>query len=268
MASRNSVKGVVEAWRAKTGRRRSSALLTYLEAYFIPSQGHDSGLGYKRQDWQISLMDYRHICTAGMVAHHDLLTAHEALEAGPESLSLRLVLMRHLMLEIANVADLAAIAGALYKDNPELGELQRPIRNGLEFFKYLRNVYVGHFVSDLTDKTFEWMPHMNALVGKSRKEDQMIVSWFALETAINTYADPETGHKIFDSDTDLNYPPDQTRFFNFLGETALGSIAYIARLIVVTRGSVDVPNLEEGLLELSMIAGQTGFAVLTRKKKR
>ena len=214
------------------------------------------------------LMDYRHICTAGMVARHDLTTAHEALEAGPDSPSLRLVLMRHIMLEIANVADLAAISGGLYKDNPDLGELQRPIRKALEFFKYLRNVYVGHFVSDLTDKTFEWMPHMNALVGRPGIEPQMIASWFALETAINTYADPETGHKIFDSDTDLNYPPDQTRFLNFLGETALGSIAYVDRLVAVANERVEVPDLNEGLLEFSMKAGLTEFAVLTKKKKR
>lgn len=49
-------------------------------------------------------MNYQHICTAGMVAHHDMLTAHEALEAGPTSIHMRLVLMRHLTMEIANVA--------------------------------------------------------------------------------------------------------------------------------------------------------------------
>ena len=103
-------------------------------------------------------MNYRHISTAGMIAHHALSTGHEALETGPASISVRLVLLRHLILEIGNVADLAAISGALYKDNPDLGELHKPIRKALEFFKFLRNVYVGHFVPDLTDKTFEWMP--------------------------------------------------------------------------------------------------------------
>ncbi|MEQ8451136.1 MAG: hypothetical protein RIB97_15820 [Nitratireductor sp.] len=109
---------------------------------------------------------------------------------------------------------------------------------------------------------------MNALVGRPGIEPQMIASWFALETAINTYADPETGHKIFDSDTDLNYPPDQTRFLNFLGETALGSIAYVDRLVAVANERVEVPDLKEDLLELSMKAGLTEFAVLTKKKKR
>ena len=99
-----------------------------------------------------------------MVAQHDLLTAHEALEAGVSSINMRLVLFRHLIGEIANVADLAAMSAALYKDRPDLGELHRPLRKPLEFFKYLRNVYVSHFVPDLTDKTFEWIPHANAVI--------------------------------------------------------------------------------------------------------
>jgi hypothetical protein len=212
-------------------------------------------------------MNHRHICTAGMVAHHDLLTAHEALEAGPASMNMRLVLLRHLIIEIGNVADLAAIAGALYKDHNELSDLHRPIRKALEFFKYLRNVYVGHFVPDLTDKTFEWMPQTNALLGSTEPNKQWIVSWFALETAINTYADPVTGHKIFDSDTDLNYPPDHTRFLNFLGDAVLGSMAYITQLVTVTRLYVDVPDQQDDMLKLAVAAGQTDFAVLTKGKR-
>lgn len=212
-------------------------------------------------------MNYRHICTAGMIAHHGLSTAHEALEAGPASISVRLVLLRHLIMEIGNVADLAAISGALYKDDPDLGELHKPIRKALEFFKYLRNVYVGHFVPDLTDKTFEWMPQAYALLGTVDPNKQFALSWVALETAINTYSDPETGHKIFNSETDLNYPPDYTRFLDFLGETVLGSIAYVARLIVVARSLVDVPDLHKNMVQLAMAAGQTEFSILTKGKR-
>jgi hypothetical protein len=213
-------------------------------------------------------MNHRHICTAGMVAHHDLLTTHLALEAGPESRNMRLVLMRHLIMEIANVADLAAISGALYRDHPDLGELHRPIRGALEFFKYLRNLYIGHFVPELTDKTFEWKPETNTLLGSTTLNEQWIVSLFSLETAINTYADLEAGHKIFDSETDLLYPPDYTRFLDFLGETVSGSIIYLARLIAVTRAYVDIPDLHhENMLRLAIAAGQTDFVVLTKGKR-
>ncbi|WP_224826366.1 hypothetical protein [Cognatishimia sp. MH4019] len=175
--------------------------------------------------------------------------------------------MRHLTIEIANIADLATGSGALYKADPDLGELHRPIRKPLEFFKYLRNVYVGHFVSDLTEKTFEWMPQANVLLGSEEQDKQGVVSWFAFETAINTFADPATGHKIFESDTDLNYPPDLTRFLNFLGETVLAAIAYVTRLVSVTRSYIDVPDFEKDMFKLAMKAGETDFAVLTKKRR-
>jgi hypothetical protein len=81
-------------------------------------------------------MNHRHICTAGMISHHDLVTTYQALEAGPASMNMRLVLIRHLIMAIANVAALAAISSALYKDHRDLGELHRPVRRALEFFKY------------------------------------------------------------------------------------------------------------------------------------
>lgn len=212
-------------------------------------------------------MNYRHVCTAGMVTHNDLLAAHEALEAGPENMTMRLVLMRHIMLEIANVADLAGQSRSLYQEHPDLGDLQSPIGKGLEFCKYLRNKYVGHFVPELTEKTFEWLPHTNALLGSLEPEKQVAVSWFALETAINTYADEASGHKIFETETDLNYPPDQTRFLNFLGETAIGAIAYVSRLIEVTRTYVNVPEMEKDWVELAINAGGTDFEYLAKGKR-
>ena len=212
-------------------------------------------------------MDYRHICTAGMVALHDLQTAHKLLEDGPESMNLRLVLIRHLILEIANIADLAAISGRLYKNHPNLGELYKATRTDLDFFKYLRNIYVGHFTPDLTAKTFEWLPYTNAFLGSNKLNKQLGISWFALETAINTYAAPETGHKIFPSDTDLNYPSDLTRFLNLLGETALDSMSYATKLVAVTRSYVTIPDLDKELLGLAITAGQTDFEFLTKRRR-
>lgn len=212
-------------------------------------------------------MDYRHICTAGMVTRHDLITAHEALESGPESLSMRMVLLRHIMLEIANVADISIISRGLFQLHPELGSLHQPIAKSLEFFKYLRNKYIGHFVPELTDKAFEWLPFSYHLIGSEKTTDQGAISWFALETAINTYTDAETKHRIFDGDIDLNYPPDCVRFLNYLGETAIHSIAFISHLIEVTRDYLEVPDMEREGLELAMKAGGTEFSYLAKGKR-
>lgn len=119
---------------------------------------------------------------------------------------------------------------------------------------------------ELVDKTFEWLPQSYGLLGSPDADSQVVLSWFTLETAINTYADPK-GHKIFESDTDLNYPPDRQRFLNFLGETVLGSLAYLAKLIAVSRDNIEVPDLEANLFPLAMAAGETDFAYLKKRTR-
>jgi hypothetical protein len=221
-------------------------------------------------------MDYRHICTAAMIAHYGLRTAHNAaseltcaddsLDAKANVLGMRQLLFRHIVLEIANIADVADISRAIYKDHPELGEMHAALAKAFEFFKYIRNKFVGHMVENLTSKTFEWLPHAYSTLGKTDAAHQGILSWFVLETVINTYTDPTTSHKIFESETDLNYPPDRTRFMNYLGQAAEGSLRYAASLIEVTVGYVDIPDLKNDWLQLAIKAGETDFAYLTKKR--
>lgn len=222
-------------------------------------------------------MNYRHICTSAMIAHHGLRTAHSAanhLGHGEEKPdmgravdlhSIRLLFFRHMMLEIANIADVAAISRAMYKEHPDLGALYAELTKAFEFFKYIRNKYVGHLVPELTDKTFEWQPTAHQTFGKVAASDQLILSWFILETVINTYTDPTTGHRIFDSETDLNYPPDQKRFLNFLGESAEKSLKYSERLIEAAASYVEVPDIESEWLTLAIEAGKTEFGYLKKK---
>jgi hypothetical protein len=221
-------------------------------------------------------MDYRHICTAAMIAHQGLRAAHDAanqlsgdddsLEGKAKLLGMRQLLFRHIMLEIANIADVAGMSRGIYKDHPELGEMHTNLAKAFEFFKYIRNKFVGHMVEDLTSKTFEWLPHAYSTLGKTDAPHQLILSWFVLETVINTYTDPSTGHKIFGGDTDLNYPPDRTRFLNYLGEAAEGSLRYATLLIEVTAAYVDIPDLKNDWVPLAMKAGETDFEYLTKKR--
>ncbi|MVO18363.1 hypothetical protein [Parasedimentitalea huanghaiensis] len=221
-------------------------------------------------------MDYRHICSAAMLAQHGLQTAHnaannvgfdkEGLDAAIEAHSLRQILFRYIMLEIANVADVAGISRTLYKDHPELATMHSELSKAFEFFKYIRNKYVGHLVPDLTAKTFEWQPHAYTTLGKEESGQPLLLSWWVLETVINTYTDPSSGHKIFEGETDLNYPPDQDRFLNFLGETVVKSLKYTTRLIEVTVEKVEIPDLENDWVQLAIKAGKTEFEYLAKKR--
>ena len=224
-------------------------------------------------------MDYRHICTAAMLANGGLQTAHDtanSLYKGEEKpdknrmvelFGIRLMLFRHIILEIANIADLADLSRPMFKEHPDLGKLHSELSKAFEFLKYIRNKYVGHFDPELTEKTFEWQPAANSILGKKDASSSLIMSMFSLETAINTYTDPATGHKIFDSETDLNYPQDNARFLNFLGETAIQSLEYSERLIEIAAGKVDTPDMKSEWLKLAKKAGKTEFRHLTKKKR-
>lgn len=221
-------------------------------------------------------VDYRHICAAASIAYHGLKFAHEAansqigkkddIATKVQLLGMRNLYLRHIMFEIANVAEVAGMAKSLYKDHADLGEAYKKIAKGAEFFKYIRNKFVGHLTPELTAKAFEWIPHCYEVMGDTDPAKGTVLTWFILETAINTYTDPASGHKIFDTETDLNYPPDRTRFLNYLGRTADDTLAYAELLITTSAAYVTFPDLKADLIPLAMKAGETDFTFLAKKR--
>lgn len=212
-------------------------------------------------------MNFRHIATAATIAIHDISTAHNLLKSSNVNLNTEIVLIRHLILGLANIADLAINASALYKENKTLCQHYKKIKNNIEFFKYLRNVYVAHFVPELTDKTFEWQPILNDLIGQNKIESQMSVSWLALETAINTFSDPINGHKIFDSETDLYYPPDYNRFLNYLYNSVEYYLDFAFHLIEISCTFFHLEDFKQNWRELCIQAGKTDFQRITKNKR-
>ncbi len=209
-------------------------------------------------------MDYIHIAISARLAHGDLVAADGALEAGPSDHAVRLILMKQLLVSCANVTDLELICRVLYKDHPAISDIITPHRRNFEFAKYIRNIAVGHVNPALSQKTLEWRPELNAVLTKSDAPAEAFLGYAVLETAINTFVDGEQ-HRIFDSDTDLAYPPDLTRFLNFLGSTVHVGIAYCAAVAAAALEHANLPDFSENWLELSAKAGATDFAFIKRK---
>lgn len=208
-------------------------------------------------------MDYLHILVAARLAKFELQAADAAMEASHEH-PLRYVLIRSLLVAITNVADLELTARALYKAHPELGELATPHRKAFEFAKYLRNHTVGHLHPAVSAKAVEWRPELNEVLKGQDINSLTFVAMAVLETAINTFVN-ETGHRFFDTETDLVYPPDNTRFLNFLGATAHAAMAYVESLATVAAGAADLPDWQENLMALAKKAGGTTFKFITKK---
>jgi hypothetical protein len=209
-------------------------------------------------------MDFIHIAISARLAHGDLRAADSALEADPSDHGIRLILMKQLLVSCANLTDLEASCRALYKDHPSISEIFTPHRRNFEFAKYIRNIAVGHVNPALSQKTLEWRPELNAVLMQPGAPAEMFLGYAVLETAINTFVDGER-HRIFDSDTDLAYPPDLTRFLNFLGSTVHVGIAYCEAIAAVALKNANLPDLDENWVELAKKAGATDFAFITRK---
>ena len=209
-------------------------------------------------------MDFIRIAVSARLAHGDLVAADRALEAGPSDHGVRLILVKQLLVSCANVADLELMSRALYKDHPAIAEIITPHRRNFEFTKYIRNIAVGHVNPALSQKALEWRPELNLVLMKLDVSAEAFLGYAVLETAINTFVDGER-HRIFDSDTDLAYPPDLTQFLNFLGSTVHVGIAYCAAVAAAVLKHANLPDFNEDWLELSAKAGLTDFAFITRK---
>lgn len=209
-------------------------------------------------------MDYVHIIISARLAHGDLVAVDRTLEADHGDHGVRLILMKQLLVSCANVTDLELICRPLYKDHPAISDIITPHRRNFEFAKYIRNIAVGHVNPALSQKALEWRPELNAVLTKPDAQAAAFLGYAVLETAINTFVDGER-HRIFDSDTDLVYPPDLTRFLNFLGTTAHAGITYCAAIAEAALQHANLPDYNENWLELSKKAGATDFVFIKRK---
>jgi hypothetical protein len=94
-----------------------------------------------------------------------------------------------------------------------------------------------------------------------------VFNLFFLETAINTYVDHQGRHKLFDSETDLVYPPDEKRFRETLLKSIDDASEFLQALEQIFRPLVSIPETREEQLKLFVRAGRTDFEYL-RKGKR
>jgi hypothetical protein len=209
-------------------------------------------------------MNFIHIAISARLAHGDLVAIDRALEVGPTDHGVRLILVKQLLVSCANVTDLELICRALYRDRPAISEIITPYRRNFEFAKYIRNIAVGHVNPALSQKALEWRPELTLVLTKLGAPAEVFLGYAVLETAINTFVDGER-HRIFDSDTDLAYPPDLTRFLNFLGSTVHVGIAYCTAVTMAALQHASLPDFKKEWLELSTKAGVTDFAFTTRK---
>lgn len=176
-----------------------------------------------------------------------------------------IVCLKNAFLALANLVDFERTVRDLYKENQMLSAVFSENQRNYEFAKYLRNKLVGHIHSELIEKAIEWKPELRYLVTKMDDlKIMLLVNIFVLETAINTYVGEDGKHKLFESETDLVYPPDWKRFVDYLEVSIRSAIHYLGDLCGVLSATIEHPAPNKLDFELWAKAGMTDFAFLKK----
>ncbi|WP_133939769.1 hypothetical protein [Rhizobium gallicum] len=226
----------------------------------LPSQG-DYGIRPQHSDALESLVEAKLLKC--LVIRNDL--AEAALEIRNKGLYLAIAHLKTAFIGFHNLSDFETSIRLIYKDHRELSTGYATVAPAVEFFSYLRNKFTGHLTDELLHKAIEWKPEL--LLTLDREHDAAVVliyNFWILETAINSYVDPDEKHKLFDTETDFNHPPDKDRFVETLLTTLDGAVAFLQSVEAALKTLVTVP---EDNLELWKKAGLTDFAYIKGKKR-
>lgn len=178
-----------------------------------------------------------------------------------------MILFKQALISVANLVDFELTVRLMYREHPELSLLYRQTSAEFEFAKYLRNKFVGHIKPELVGKALEWRPEMRQFLNMMSDSQIMeLYNNWILETAINSYVNPDGKHKVFESETALDYPADRTRFLIYMTKIIRNGISFLEALI----SAMDIdyerlcnPDLGEQL-RLAVMAGKTDFEFIKK----
>ncbi len=185
-------------------------------------------------------------------------------ESGFRNMS-SMLLLKQALLTVSNLVDFEATIRSIYKEDQHLSEKFRLHERNYKFAKYIRNKFIGHVKQELIQKAIEWRPELRYLL-KDSDEGNTIFAFnlFVLETAINTYVNPDGSHQLFDSETDLTYPLDMNRFLTYLSDTVRSAISYLNDLGKALGKNVEMLDPSEQKIEYWMAAGEAKFEFIKK----
>jgi hypothetical protein len=176
-----------------------------------------------------------------------------------------MLLIKQAFITIANLVDFELTVRPIYAEHRELSTIYSKASKEYDFSKYLRNKFIGHIKTELLKKAIEWKPELRYCL-KETDDPQVIFIYnvWILETAINSYVHPDKSHKIFESETDLTYPPDMKRFLIFLTHVITSGIEYLDALGAAIGKNIEMPDRTEQDITYWKEAGGTEFAFIKK----
>lgn len=202
-----------------------------------------------------------------LIIRNDLEEAKEQIEA--KGILRSIAHIKTAFLAFHNLCELERTLKPMYEDHRELSAKFGVFRLRAKFFSYLRNKFTGHLTDDLIDKALECRPEVRTTLNADYNLTLIqLYNFSVLETAINTYVDGCGKHRIFESDTDLLYPPDKNRFEKTLLESIELASDFLSSVEIIMKSGISLLTWwEKDSIELFIKAGQTKFTYLARKSQ-
>ena len=176
-----------------------------------------------------------------------------------------IILVKQAFVAIANLVDFELTVRSIYAEHRDLSAIYAKASKEFEFAKYLRNKFIGHIKPELLEKAIEWKPELRYMLKDTDNPGVMFMyNLWVIETAINTYVKPDGSHKLFESETDLVYPPDLKRFLIFLTHVVKSGIEYLEALSNVLGNKIEMLDHTQQNLEYWLTAGKTDFAYIKK----
>lgn len=138
-------------------------------------------------------------------------------------------------------------------------EQTRNIRKKLNFVNHFRNKAIGHLDHTLLERAVQWTP---SLFSEDHKgEDKLLIiegHKAVIEASINSFIDEEGRQKVFNTEIDLMYPPDNETFYKYLWKVVTDSIGWINEALTILSSQIKYHGPDE-MHEIASIAGKTEF---------
>jgi hypothetical protein len=174
-----------------------------------------------------------------------------------ESWLTKLRTTRSVFLTLNNVSD--AVNKIRVGDPKEFTAKTRALRKELVFANHFRNRGIGHLDNTLLKRAVQWRPQLFYENTKDNEVFKIIESHqVIIEACTNSFIDKNGIQKVFETEIDLMYPPDEKLFFGYLNKLVFDSISWLEEAGDLLLEDIEHHG-EDELHELAAIAGQTNF---------
>jgi hypothetical protein len=138
-------------------------------------------------------------------------------------------------------------------------EQTRNIRKDLIFVNHFRKKAIGHIDHTLLERAVQWTPSLFSEDHKGENKFQIIEGHKAvIEASINSFIDKKGIQRVFNTEIDLMYPPDNETFYKYLWKVVTDSISWITEALAILSSHIRYHGPDE-MHVIASIAGKTEF---------